>query len=130
MKDQTQALKPGYYLEWDDVTWNYPETMGGRKMPKGLLNKKPYESIEQARASAYRRLWPYFPNVMWWGAISVYKVDARGKKVCIGGVVGDQNYMWEGRTELFWVPEGAGESDIVHGVSSSGKLNRETYRLT
>lgn len=86
------------------------------------------DSLDIARKNGYRKVISY-STIASYAVATVYKVQD-GKRVKVGEVYWDINYMDHRFKGVMWVPVGAGESDWVHGVVSDGTLNDQKYKLT
>ena len=100
--------------------------MSGKDYKKKI--SKTFNDLDKARAYAYSKSSGY-QYVMRYVIVPILEVK-NGKRKQIGKVIMDNQYAYGGSTGIMWCPPGVGESDRVHGVSASGRLNKTVYRLT
>jgi hypothetical protein len=93
------------------------------------FKKKIFDDLDKARRYAVQHIPLSSDDVM----VHVFEIVNNNDGSIfnhVGDVWATSTYTYDGPCDFLWCPHGSEESDRVHGISQSGKLNRTLYRLT
>lgn len=94
------------------------------------FKKRTFDDLDKARRYVVQHIVPSPEDV----TVHIYEIlnNTDGSTFDhVGDVWATHDYSYGGGFHDFlWCPHGSQESDRVHGISQSGKLNRTLYKLT